>query len=245
MSSFSPVGATIAAAFGALVAFAVPAAAVDFQPELAARGWFFKADGDIEDTALEPLGFDELEGQLEVRGGLGIGEHHHVELSYTRLRRSEEGRVSAVILGLIRVEDEATLDLDVDYYRLHYGYRFAPASFVRIEPFVDVGFLDEHTLVVDRTTGESGGSDDFAVFPMLGAELVLGPGALVHPRLRVAGMGTGGGHLVDVEGGLEGVVGPVFGGLGYRNVDYRIEDQGRDVANVNLDGFYVEGGVRF
>ena len=216
---------------------------LDLRPEAAAHGWFFGAEGKIEDTDLGAIGFSEIEPQPEIRGGVIVAGRHHVGASYLRIRREEQGTVTALVLGILQVEDDVAMDLAVDSVRAHYGYSVVANPTIDVEPFVELGYLREETDIVDRTAGLESRSEDSGIFPLFGVALVLGPESPIRPRVRAAGIATGQGHLVDVEGGVEARLGPAFAGLGYRHVDFLLRGDGD--ADVDLDGFYLEGGVKF
>lgn len=221
------------------------AGAIDLRPEVSGRGWFFSADGHIENTDLDALDFDEAKGQPEVRGGLTLNGRHRFGVSYLRVRREERGIARAVVLGILPLEDEVSIDLSVDDVRGHYGYRVFANRVASVEPFLEVSYLREETDIANATTGQSDHQEDATVFPLPGVEVVLAPSFPLRLRARVAGIGTGQGHLIDVEGGAEARVGFVFGGLGYRYVDFLVEDGDAEVADVTLTGLYLEGGLRF
>lgn len=229
------------------IALSLPsaAAALEVHPRLSARGWFFAVDGDVAGTDLDALGFDREKGQPEVGGGLAVGRHH-LEVSYLRVRRAEEGVVSGEILGVFQTNEDIAVDLSVDYVRGHYGYSVVSNAWMDVEPFLEVGYLHEVTDIEDRTAGQSSRSDEAAPFPLPGLQLRLVPSYPVTLRGRAAGIGTAEGHLIDVEGGLEGGFRQLFGGVGYRYVNFLFEN-GADnaAADVRLKGIFVEGGVRF
>ncbi len=225
----------------------LPAAAIalDVHPSLSASGWFFSVDGTIEGSDLGALGFDRSKGQPEIVGGLALGRHH-LEVTYLRVRRAEEGTASGQILGVFQTNDQVSVDLAVDYVRGHYGYSLVSNPTIDVEPFLEVGYLHEVTDIVDQTAGQSTRSDESSVFPLPGLGLRLFPSFPVHLQARGTGIGTGSGHLIDVQGGLEGGFQWLFGGLGYRYVDFLLDDNvGERVADVQLKGVYVQGGVRF
>lgn len=221
------------------------AQALEIHPSLFARGWFFSVEGTINGSDLGALGFDRIKGQPEIGGGLALGRHH-LEVSYLRVRRTEEGTASGEIFGFFQANDQVSVDLSVDYLRGHYGYSLVSNSMIDVEPFLEVGYLHEVTDIVDQTAGQSTRSNEAAVFPLPGLQLLVAPSYPVHLRARGTGIGTGDAHLIDVEGGLEGGFHGLFGGVGYRYVDFLFENSGGDkVADVRLKGIFVAGGVRF
>ncbi|MGH7820671.1 MAG: hypothetical protein ACREQ9_12950 [Candidatus Binatia bacterium] len=239
---------TVVGALVAIAALTAPGGALAFEvrPEASARGWFFGVDGEIEDTDLDALDFDSPEGQPEFHGGATLGGRHHLDVSYLLIRRSERGTATAVVLGVIAMDQEVSIDLDVDYLRWHYGYSLFANRWIDLQPFLEIGYLREETDIRNEDTGDSSHQEDSAVFPLPGAEVIVAPSWPVRLRGRATGIGTGQGHLIDVEGGLEAGYGYVFGGVGYRHIDFRVDDDGGDeVADLTLDGVYIEGGIRF
>ena len=230
---------------GAL-ALPAPAVALDVGGHAAVRGWFFGVDGTIEeDTDLDALDFDDLKGQPEFFGGLRLGRRHHLSFAYLLVRRSEEGTAEGQVLGIVPVQDQVAIDLDVDYVRGGYGFSVLARDWIELRPFLEVAYLREETDIRNQSTGDRNRQEDSAVFPLPGAEVVVGAAFPVRLRGRAAGIGTGDGHLIDVEGGVEAGWRWVFGGLGYRYVDFRVEDSGGEVADVSADGLYLQGGLRF
>ncbi len=219
------------------------ASALDVSGDILFRGWFFGATGTVDRTDLASLDFDKAKGQPEFQGGLVLGERHHLGISYLRIRREEEGLATGTILGILRFRDDVSLDLSVDYVRGHYGYSLLANSWVDVQPFLELAYLREETTLVDHTFSQTSHQEDSAVFPLPGAELVFARSFPVHLRARAEGIGTGQGHLVDVEGGAEGAWGIFFAGVGYRYLDFVVDRH--DVADVRLKGVYAEGGVRF
>ena len=223
----------------------VPGAALAFEvhPEARVGDWFLAADGTIEGTDLGVVGFDDAAGALEVGGGVRLGERHHLAVDYLRFDRKESAIATVSILDLIRFESEVSIDVDAHLLRAHYGYELVDHPWVVLEPFLELAWLDEETKIVDEFTGDTSESDESVVFPLPGGEVRVAPRFPVQGRGRLSGMATGEGSLVDVEAGVEGVLGFAFAGAGYRYSHLEL-DQGGDV-DVDLDGFYVEGGVRF
>lgn len=234
------------AAAGALV-FAAEggASALEFHPQVSGRGWFFSASGTIENQDLSSLGFDGVKGQPEIRAGFSVARRHHLESAFLFVRRTEAGPAT-VNTGVFPVTDDVSLDLSVDYFRAHYGFSVLANSIVDLQPFIALAYLHERTNIVDRTTGRTTRSNESAVFPLPGLELVLVPDFPVHLRTQAQGIGTGRGHVIDVEGGVEARYSFVFGGLGYRHIAFLVrDDRGNPRADVRLNGVYIEGGVRF
>ena len=231
----------------AIILVLVPtwAAAIEVNGHVSAGGWFFGIDGTIEETDLDALDFDSIQGQPELEAGVTLGRRHHLDVSYLLIRRSEEGTAQGEVLGIVIFEDDVSIDLDVDYVRGHYGFSLVMNDWIDLEPFLEVGFLREATDIRNRTTGQREKQDDFAVFPLPGLAVAIAPAFPIGLEARATGIGLGQGHLIDVEGGAEGRFGFVFLGVGYRYVDFRFEDGDREVADLELSGVYVRGGARF
>jgi hypothetical protein len=221
------------------------AAAVDLRPELSAQGWFFSATGTADGTDLAAAGFDSSKGQPQLGVGVTIDDRHDIGVSYLRVRRHEQGTATGEVLGVLRVDDPVTSDLSVDYVRPHYGYRIVRDRWIDVEPFLELGVLRESTKIREGLFSQTSEQAETAVFPLPGVEVVLAAGFPARLRGRAEGIATGQGHLLDVQGGAEGAIGDVFGGFGYRVVDFAVEDHGDEVADVRLKGLYLEGGLRF
>ena len=237
--------ATAALFLGALL-FPTASSAVQLRPDVSVRGWFFGAKGTVTGTDLETLGFDHQKVQPEFRGGLQIGDRHHVEISYLRIRRTEEGVVSGQILGIIRFQDPTSLEISVDDLRFHYGYSLLAGDWLDLQPFFELAYLREESTTTEQALGQTNHQKQSPVFPLPGLQIVLAPAFPVRLKARAEGIGTGGQHLIDVEGGAELALGYGFAGLGYRHVAGLFKnDADQDIADVRLDGVYLEGGVRF
>jgi len=221
------------------------ASALEVHGDLLARGWFFGATGEADRTDLKALGFDHAKGQPEIEGRLVLGERHHVGVSYLHIRREEEGVVDGTILGILRFQDDVSLDLHVDYVRAHYGYSLLSDSWIDLQPFLELAYLHESTDLLDRTFGLTSRQKENVVFPLPGAEVVVAPAFPVHLKAHAEGMAISRGHIIDVAGGVEGVWGIFVAGVGYRYLKFVVNDNDRDVANVRLKGIYAEGGLRF
>ena len=221
------------------------AAAFDLHPEARLRGWFLEVDGEIEGTDVGAVGFDEPKGALEVGGGLRLGDRHHLALDYLRLDREESERATVSILGILRFDSDVSIDVDAHLLRAHYGYELVDHPWITLEPFLELAWISEETKIVDEFTGDVAESDESVVLPLPGGELRIAPNFPLQGRARLSGMATGDGSLIDVETGLEAVLGFAFAGAGYRHMHFVLEQSGEDSADVDLDGFYVEGGVRF
>ncbi len=222
------------------------AAALSVEVEGAARGWFFSANGTIQDTDIEALGFDGIRGQPELRGALVLNERFHFRGSYLRIRRSEEGTISGTILGILRFDNDVSMELQVDDVRGHLGYSVLTNDWIDVEPFVEVAYLREETTIVNRTFGQTSRQEENAVFPLPGLTFVIAPSSPLHVEVRAAGIGIDRGHLIDVVSGLEALYRFAFLGVGYRYVDFLFEDSdGVEQADAQLKGVYLEGGVRF
>lgn len=220
--------------------------ALDVHPEARVRGWFVEVDGSIEGTDLGAVGFDDPKGALELGAGVRLGERHHLGIDYLRLGREEAERATVSILGLLRFETDVAIDVDAHVVRAHYGYELVDHPWISVEPFLDLAVIREDTEIVDEFSGDVSNSEETIVFPLPGAEARIAPSFPLQGRVRLSGMATGEGSLLDVETGLEGALGFVFAGAGYRHTQF-ILDRSDDVdsVDVDLDGFYVEGGVRF
>ena len=216
--------------------------ALEIGGHLVARGWFFGIDGNIEDTDLDALDFDDHKGQPEIGGGLRLGRRHHLDLAWLIVRRDEEGTAQAEVLGVIPIQDRVAIDLEVDYLHGGYGFSLLANDWIDLRPFIEVAWLREETDIRNATTGERQHQEESAVFPLPGARIALAPGFAVHLVARASGMATGRGHLIDVEGGVETGWRWFFGGVGWRYVDVEIDD---DTADLTADGFYLRGGARF
>jgi hypothetical protein len=221
------------------------ASALDVHGDFLARGWFFGATGEADRTDLKALGFDRAKGQPEFEGRLVVGERHHAGVSYLHIRRQEEGTVDGTILGILRFQDDVSLDLDVDYVRAHYGYSLLSDSWIDLQPFLELAYLHESTDLIDRTFGVTSHQKEDVVFPLPGVEVVVAPAFPVCLKAHAEGMGIPRGHLIDVVGGLEGQWGLFVAGVGYRYLKFVVDDHGQTVADVRLKGVYAEGGLRF
>jgi hypothetical protein len=230
----------------ALPLWAAEASAFEVGGELAARAWFFSANGRVQSTDLDALGFDSLKGQPEFRGSLALGRRFHVGASYLRIRRSERGTISGTILGILQFDNDVSLDVEVDDIRGHFGYSVLASDWIDVEPFVEVSYLREDTTLVNHTLGQTSRQKDDIVFPLPGLGVVAAPNSPLHVQVRAEGMGIDRGHLIDVSGGIEGVYRFAFLGAGYRFVDFELKDSGDvEQADAQLKGLYVEGGWRF
>lgn len=221
------------------------AIAAELEPEIHAGAWMVSGDGQAVGTELEPLGFDEVEPELEIGGSLTIGGRHRLGIEYLRLDRRERGVSSTLILGILAIDQRVALDLDADSLRAHYGYSAFQSEWFDLEPFLEIGYIREETRVENLSTGMTGRSDETLVFPLPGLAVVVGPPNLpMRLRASAVGMGFDGNRLIDLEAGLEAQFGPAFGGIGWRHADVRIDDGGDD-ADVELRGVFFEGGLRW
>lgn len=216
----------------------------ELSPYASGRAWFVSATGDVQGTSLEDVGVDEASAQPEAFAGLRWGPHH-VRLSYAPIQRESRGITSGSLLGLVQFDQDVSFDLEVEYVRGRYGYRLAQNEWFGVEPFLEVGYLLEDTRVDNLTTGQSTRSDESAVFPIPGAEAFLFPESAVRGRAQLSGIGDGNDHLLDFEVSGEAAWRWIFGAVGYRLVDFRFETDRGQVADVELSGVFVEGGVRF
>jgi len=217
-------------------------AALDVHPEVAARSWFIAARGQVQGTDLDTLDFDRPQGQSEFRVAADIGERHHLSVSYLRIRRDEQGIGTGRILRVIQFQDPLSIDVSADYVRLHYGYSLFKTFWVDLQPFLEVGILDESTRVVEGLLGQSSRQHETLPLPVPGLAAEIAPDFPLHARAQIGGMAVPDGHLVDVEGAAEAVVGFMFGAIGYRYADVAIQN---DAVDVNLRGLFLEGGLRF
>ncbi|MGH7898925.1 MAG: hypothetical protein ACREQQ_13300 [Candidatus Binatia bacterium] len=231
-----------------LAALVFPAAssAVQLRPEVAVGGWFLEARGTVTGTDIESLGFDRQKVQPEFRGAVQIGDRHHLEVSYLRIRRQEEGVVSGFILGVLRFQDPVSLDIAIDDLRFRYGYSLLRGDWIEAEPFLEIGYVREESTTVEQALGQTSHQEESAVYPLPGLRIVFAPAFPVRLQASAAGIGTGSAHLIDVQGGAELAFGYGFAGVGYRHLDALFrDDDDQEVADVRLDGVYLEGGVRF
>jgi hypothetical protein len=228
-----------------LAALPQGAFALDAHPEARLRGWFLEADGTIEGTDLGAVGFDEPQGAFELGAGLRLGERHHLDVDYLRLDREESARATVSILGILRVESDVSIDVDAHVLRVHYGYEVVDHPWIVLEPFLDLAWVSEETTIVDEFTGDVSRSDESIVLPLPGGEVRIAPRFPLQGRARLSGMATGDGSLLDIEVGIEGVLAFAFAGAGYRHSHFVLDQGGSDSVDVDLDGFFVEGGVRF
>ena len=234
---------------GAVVLAAVlwpyTAGAFDIGGSLVARGWFFGASGQADRTDLDPLGFDDAKGQPEIEGTLVLGGRHHLGVTYLHVRREEEGTTTGTILGILRFQDDVSLDLTVDYVRAHYGYSLISNAWLDLEPFLEAAYIHESTDLVDRTFGQRSRQKEDIGFPFPGAEVVIAPSLPVHLIGRAEGMGINRGHAIDVQGGAQAQWGMFMAGFGYRWMKFVVDHHDEAIADVRLKGFYAEGGLRF
>jgi hypothetical protein len=221
------------------------ARALEVHGDLVGRGWFFGATGEADRTDLEALGFDHAKGQPEVEGALVLGGRHHLGVSYLHVSRQEEGVVNGTILGVLRFQDDVSLDLTVHYVRAHYGYSLISNAWLDFQPFLEGAYLHESTDLVDHTLGQTSHQKQDVGFPLPGVEIVLAPSLPVRLTAHAEGMGISRGHLIDVVGGAEGEWGIFTAGVGYRWMKFVVHDNGSDAADVRLKGIYAEGGLRF
>ena len=232
----------------AAVLTASNAPAFSVQGELAVRGWFISADGTADRTDLGALGFNDAKGAPEFRGGLVLGERHHLGVSYLRIRRNERAVVTGTILGILRFDDPTNLDISVDDVRAHYGYSVLANRWFDVQPFLEIAYLHGDVTTMESLFSRTSHANESIVFPMPGLELVVAPAFPVHLKASAEGMGVGKGHLVDVQGGAEAVYSLFFAGVGYRHADLVVNEEGSnggDLADARLKGLYVEGGLRF
>jgi len=218
------------------------ASALDVHPEVAARSWFVSAHGEVQRTDLDTLDFDRGEGQSEFRVGAQIGERHHLNVSYLRIRREEQGLATGSILGLIQFQDPLSIDVSADYVRMHYGYSIVHQPWFDVQPFLEVGVLHESTRVSEELLGQTSRQRETIPVPVPGIAAELAPEFPVHARAQVGGIAVPDGHLFDVEGAAEADVGFVFAAIGYRYADVVVDT---DAIDVNLKGLFLEGGLRF
>jgi hypothetical protein len=219
--------------------------ALEVHPEARLRGWFLEADGTVEGTDIGAVGFDELEGAFELGAGLRLGERHHLDVDYLHLDREESARATVSILGIIRFDSDVSIDVRAHALRAHYGYEIFDHPWIVLEPFLELAWVSEDTEIVDELTGDVSRSDESVVFPLPGGEIRIAPTFPLQGRARVSGMATGDGSFFDVEAGIEGVLAFAVAGAGYRYSHFVLEQGGEDSFDVDLDGFYVEGGIRF
>jgi hypothetical protein len=232
--------------FGAALLWPTAASALQLRPEVGVGGWFLGGKGIVTGTDIAVLKFDHQKVEPEFHGGLGIGDRHHLEVSYLRIRRQEAGLVSGQILGVVRFQDQTSLDISLDYLRFRYGYSVIAGDWLDLQPFIALGYLREESTTVEQTFSQTSHQSDSAVFPLPGLQIVVAPAFPVRFKGRAEGIGTGSEHLIDVEGGAELAMGFAFAGVGYRHVDCLFQDgNDQDIANVRLNGVYLEGGVRF
>lgn len=238
--------AALGVLLGGALLFPTASSALQLRPEIAVRGWFLGGKGIVAGTDIAVLGFDHQKVEPEFRGGLGIGDRHHLEVSYLRIRRQEAGLVSGQILGIVRFQDQTSLDISVDDLRFRYGYTLFASDWLDLQPFIDLAYLQEESTTVEQMFNQTTHQSDSAVFPLPGLQVVVAPAFPVRLKGKAEGIGTGSEHLIDVEGGAELALGFAFAGIGYRHVNLLLQDRNdQDIAKVRLNGVYLEGGVRF